>query len=64
MSDQPTRLWTSSDVRRLARADEIPHLELPGGEIRFEADRVLKWLEGHRRPAKKAAHTIAPQGAR
>jgi hypothetical protein len=70
MSDQPTRLWTSSDVRlitglrtrhveKLARAGEIPHLELPGGEIRFEPEVVLKWLEGFRRPAKKVAPTLS-----
>ena len=31
-------------VKRLARAGEIPHVLLPGGEIRFEAEEISDWV--------------------
>lgn len=37
-----------SRVVRLARAGVIPHVALPDGEIRFDADELDAWVSRHR----------------
>ena len=34
---------------RLVRADQIPHVALPDGEIRFDEKDVYEWLERRKR---------------
>jgi hypothetical protein len=41
---------TSNEVRRLARRREIPIVELPNGEIRFDAAEIVRWAATFRRP--------------
>jgi hypothetical protein len=32
-------------VKRLARKGEIPHVLLPGDEVRFKAEEIADWIE-------------------
>lgn len=41
--------------QRLARQGLIPHIELPDGEIRFEAAVIEKWLAERSQIPKEAA---------
>jgi excisionase family DNA binding protein len=34
-----------SRVMRMARRGEIPHVRLPGGEIRFVVDDLREWVD-------------------
>jgi len=49
-------------VARYAKAGTIPHLRLPGGEIRFLAADVRAWLDGQRQ-AVACSQAAAPKGA-
>ena len=37
-------------VVRLAKAGAVPHVALPDGEIRFDADDLDAWVAQHKRP--------------
>lgn len=64
--DEKTRLLTSSEVgeflqissarlSRLVKANLIPHIRLPGVEIRFIETDLLGWIERNKQPGKDAA---------
>ena len=36
---------TVRQVARLARRDDLPHVNLPNGELRFDADDLRAWIE-------------------
>jgi hypothetical protein len=36
---------TTRRVSKLVRDDAIPHLKLPNGEIRFDADDLQEWRD-------------------
>jgi excisionase family DNA binding protein len=40
---------TTNDVRRLVRRGEIPTVELPNGEIRFDGEDLRRWAATFRR---------------
>lgn len=35
-------------VRRLVETGMLPHITLPGGDVRFVTDDVRKWIRDHR----------------
>ncbi len=39
---------SSSTVQRLAQRNLIPHVRLPGGEVRFCEDDLRRWIEKHK----------------
>jgi excisionase family DNA binding protein len=43
---------TARQVARLARRGELPSVELPGGEVRFDPDDLRAWVESRKRPAQ------------
>ncbi len=46
-----TRLMlTPAQLRRLVRECDLPHVELPNGEVRFALADVDEWIREHRRP--------------
>lgn len=47
----------SGRVVRLANRNAIPHIRLPGGEIRFLAADISKWIEAHRQDIRDAPRT-------
>ena len=42
---------TPRQVLRLAKRGELPSLNLPGGETRFDVDDLRHWVESLKRPA-------------
>ena len=36
-------------VKRLAKSNQLPHVSLPGGEIRFSAEDLAFWIEKRKR---------------
>lgn len=36
-------------LRRMVRADQVPYVELPGEEIRFDERDLAEWVANHRR---------------
>ncbi len=40
---------TPARVKRLAKRDELPHVSLPGGEVRFSAEDLDRWIEDRKR---------------
>ena len=42
---------TPRQVARLAKRGELPSINLPGGEIRFDLDDLWAWDEFHKRRA-------------
>lgn len=46
---------TPRQVARLAKRGELPSVELPGNEIRFDADDLRRWVDSHKRPATGGA---------
>jgi excisionase family DNA binding protein len=36
------------EVERMARRQQIPHIILPGGRLRFDADELAAWMEKFR----------------
>lgn len=38
-------------INSLVRSGKLPHVMLPGGEIRFVESDLLSWIESHKRPA-------------
>lgn len=45
---------TTRQVMRLVRRDELPHVELPNGEVRFTEGDLSAWVESRKRPAREA----------
>jgi excisionase family DNA binding protein len=45
---------TPRQISRLAKRGELPSVELPGGELRFDPDDIRAWVESHKRPAAPA----------
>ena len=41
---------TPRQVARLARRGELPSVELPGKEVRFDPADLRRWVESHKRP--------------
>jgi len=39
---------------RLSKRDEIPHIRLPGGEIRFVKADLWAWIKARKRPGQEA----------
>ena len=46
-------LLSARRVRTLAREGQLPHVVLPGGEIRFDQADLLQFVESHKRPVAK-----------
>jgi hypothetical protein len=44
-------LLSTRRVRALARDGQLPHIVLPGGEIRFDPVDLSQFVERHKRPA-------------
>jgi len=44
-------LLSTRRVRALARDGQLPHIVLPGGEIRFDPDDIRKWVETRKQRA-------------
>jgi excisionase family DNA binding protein len=42
---------TARQVARLAKRGDLPSVELPGGERRFDLDDLRAWVESLKRPA-------------
>jgi excisionase family DNA binding protein len=42
---------TARQVARLAKRGELPSVNLPNGETRFDADDLRLWVETLKRPA-------------
>ena len=42
---------TPRQVARLAKLGELPSVQLPGDETRFDPDDLRQWVEAHKRPA-------------
>ena len=40
---------TINRLRALVRESQIPYIELPDGEIRFDAQDLQEWIESRRR---------------
>ena len=38
-------------LARLAKANKVPHVRLPDGEIRFDPDDLRQWVESLKQPA-------------
>jgi excisionase family DNA binding protein len=45
---------TPRQVARLAKRGELPSVQLPGGEVRYDLDDLRAWVESHKRPVKPA----------
>jgi hypothetical protein len=45
---------TARQVSRLARRDDLPHVNLPNGELRFDPEDLRAWIESLKRPATAA----------
>ena len=45
----------SGKVRRLVRDSLIPHVRLPGGDVRFVEADLLKWIERHKQETTETA---------
>ena len=43
-------LLSAHRVRALARGGQLPHVVLPGGEIRFDPADLSRFVEAHKRP--------------
>lgn len=48
-------------VKRLAKAGELPHVALPGNELRFDAEDLDRWVASYKRgpelpPAEEVRH--------
>ena len=41
---------TPRQVAKLARRGELPCVNLPGNEIRFDPADIRQWVEAHKRP--------------
>jgi excisionase family DNA binding protein len=41
---------TPRQVARLARRGELPSVQLPGNEVRFDPDDIRRWVETRKRP--------------
>ena len=41
-------------LTRLVKADAIPYVALPDGELRFDVGDLDAWVERHKRPAAEA----------
>mgnify|MGYP001006670426 CR=1 FL=1 len=41
---------TSRQVAKLAKRGELPHVVLPGGEVRYDPDDLAKWVAARKRP--------------
>jgi excisionase family DNA binding protein len=41
---------TPRQVTRLARRGELPSVQLPGKEIRFDPEDIRRWVEALKRP--------------
>jgi predicted site-specific integrase-resolvase len=46
---------TPRQVARLAKRGQIPSIELPNGETRFDSDDIRKWIETCKRPLASEA---------
>ena len=46
---------TPRQVVRLAKRGELPSVNLPGGEIRFDPDDIRQWVESRKRPSNDQA---------
>jgi hypothetical protein len=44
-------LLSARRVRALVRNNQLPHVVLPDGEIRFDPTDLGAWIESHKRPA-------------
>jgi predicted DNA-binding transcriptional regulator AlpA len=55
-----------SEIRRLVRREEIPHVKLPNGDVRFIETDLWEWAQSFRCPATVApvAHVADVQPAR
>jgi hypothetical protein len=64
---RPPELWTSWDVgmwldksarqvEKMARQGQLPYLELPGGELRFDPAQLREWAA----QLKRGGPTTAP----
>jgi predicted DNA-binding transcriptional regulator AlpA len=45
----------SARLARFAKENEVPHLRLPDGEIRFDLDDLRQWVETLKQPAAAVA---------
>jgi excisionase family DNA binding protein len=42
---------TPRQVGKLARRGDLPSVNLPGNEVRFDPDDIRQWVESRKRPA-------------
>jgi excisionase family DNA binding protein len=45
---------TTRQVVRLAKRGDVPSVNLPDGEVRFDLDDLRQWVEARKRPVKPA----------
>ena len=48
---------TPRQVGKLARRGELPSVQLPGNEVRFDPDDIRQWVETRKRPAQPTGVT-------
>jgi excisionase family DNA binding protein len=49
---------TARQVTRLANRGEIPTVELPGSEVRFDERDLWTWIDGKRKPCTHESSTL------
>ena len=47
-------LLSARRVRTLVRDGHLPHIVLPGGEIRFDPRDIERWVDSHKQESKEA----------
>jgi len=45
-------LLSARRVRAMVRGGELPHVTLPGGEIRFDPADLRDWIDAHKKHAE------------
>lgn len=48
---------TSRQVARLAKRGELPSVQLPGNEVRYDPDDIRRWVESRKRPLPQGGTT-------
>jgi len=53
-------MLTDAQVSRLVRLNQIPYVQLPNGEIRFDPAALSVWIRGLQRPLAVAGGISQP----
>lgn len=73
VTDRNTGMFTVADVarwlsvseqtvRKLASEDEIPHVRLPSGALRFDREQLQEWIDSRTRGAQRGPRVPEPRG--